>query len=125
MINIKKTITLLAISSFIFIANAAENHNEHHNHANHLNKNDSIQSEYSKEYSIINDNMHKGMTFESTGNPDKDFVIGMIAHHKGAVEMAKVQLKYGSDENLINLSNEIISAQEKEIKLMEDWLKNN
>lgn len=121
----KNIIILLSISSFLFISNASENHNEHNNHKNHSNNNHVIQSEYSKEYSLINDNMHKGMTFESTGNPDKDFVIGMIAHHKGAVEMAKIQLKYGSDKDLINLSNEIISAQEKEIKLMEDWLKNN
>ena len=32
-----------------------------------------------------------------TGNPDKDFVMMMIPHHQGAVDMAKVELQYGKD----------------------------
>lgn len=105
--------TAISINSF-----ANEDHSEHLIH--HTIK--IVEDNYSSEYADINNKMHKGMMFDSTGNPDVDFVIGMIAHHKGAVEMAKVQLKYGKDSKLIELSNNIIRDQEIEIKLMENWL---
>ncbi|STZ00482.1 Uncharacterized protein conserved in bacteria [Moraxella lacunata] len=37
--------------------------------------------------------------------------------------MAKVQLEYGKDKAMQDLAKQIINAQEPEIKLMEDWLK--
>lgn len=113
-INIKTPLFLLmaAISTISF---ATEDHSIHHTIK-------IVEDNYASEYADINNKMHKGMMFDSTGNPDVDFVIGMIAHHKGAVEMAKVQLKYGKDPKLIELSNNIIRDQEIEIKLMENWL---
>ena len=39
-----------------------------------------------------NDRMHENMMMEYTGNADVDFVKGMIPHHQGAVEMAKIVL---------------------------------
>ncbi|WGE42786.1 DUF305 domain-containing protein [Actinobacillus equuli subsp. haemolyticus] len=56
-------------------------------------------------------------------NPDVAFAKGMILHHQGAVEMAKVQLQFGKDEKMKKLAQDIIKAQEPEIKLMQDWLK--
>lgn len=58
-----------------------------------------------------------------TGNPDKDFLLMMIPHHQGAVDMAKIQVKYGKDPALIKMAQTIIDSQEKEIKDMEDHLK--
>jgi uncharacterized protein (DUF305 family) len=46
----------------------------------------------------------------------------MIPHHQGAVEMAKVELKYGKDAKLRKLAKDIIAAQEKEIAFMKQWL---
>jgi uncharacterized protein (DUF305 family) len=57
-----------------------------------------------------------------TGNADRDFVAHMIPHHEGAVEMAKVELKYGKDAKLRKLAKDIIAAQDKEIAFMKQWL---
>ncbi|MES2551195.1 MAG: DUF305 domain-containing protein, partial [Pseudomonadota bacterium] len=58
-------------------------------------------------------------------NADVDFVKGMIAHHKGAVEMAQIVLEHGKDAEVKKLAEEIIAAQESEIKWMEEWLAKN
>jgi uncharacterized protein (DUF305 family) len=72
-----------------------------------------------------NDRMHQAMAMEFTGNADVDFVKGMIAHHKGAVEMAQIVLEHGQDAEVRKLAEEIIKAQEGEIKWMEEWLAKN
>lgn len=55
-------------------------------------------------------------------DPDLAFNCGMIAHHNGAIDMAKILLKYGDDEESKKLAQEIIDAQEKEIKEMTEWV---
>lgn len=72
-----------------------------------------------------NDRMHQAMMMEYTGNADVDFVKGMIAHHKGAVEMAQIVLEHGKDPEVKKLAEDIIKAQEGEIKWMEEWLAKN
>lgn len=72
-----------------------------------------------------NDRMHQAMMMEYTGNADVDFVKGMIAHHKGAVEMAQIVLEHGTDPEVKKLAEDIIKAQEGEIKWMEEWLAKN
>lgn len=57
-----------------------------------------------------------------SGDVDYDFVAGMIPHHQGAIDMAKVQLELGQDATLHALSRDIIAAQEEEIAFMRDWL---
>lgn len=76
----------------------------------------------SKAYNEANIKMHNEMNITYSGDADVDFARGMIAHHKGAVDMARVVLKYGQDAELKKLAGEIISAQETEIALMQDWL---
>jgi len=59
--------------------------------------------------------MMNGMQVKSTGKPDADFVRMMIPHHQGAIDMAKVELQYGTDPELRQLATDIVAAQEKEI----------
>lgn len=53
---------------------------------------------------------------------DKTFLEEMIVHHQGAVDMAEEVLQVSKRPELVTLANEIISAQEKEITLMQGWL---
>ena len=69
--------------------------------------------------------MMHGMMITYSGNPDVDFVRGMIPHHQGAIDMAKVHLANGKDPAMRKLAESIIADQEKEIAVMNDWLKKN
>jgi uncharacterized protein (DUF305 family) len=69
--------------------------------------------------------MMKNMAETYSGNPDVDFVKGMVPHHQGAIDMAKVALQYAKDPTLLKLAGDIVSAQESEITFMNDWLKKN
>ncbi len=79
-------------------------------------------SDATKAFAEVNMKMHKDMTMEFTGNPDVDFAQGMIPHHQGAIDMAKVVLKYGKDPEMKKLAEEIIKAQDTEIAFMKGWL---
>jgi uncharacterized protein (DUF305 family) len=63
--------------------------------------------------------MMQGMMNE---DPDVAFACAMIAHHQSAIDMARVQLKYGKDEQLRTLAQNIIDAQVKEIDEMTKWV---
>ena len=66
--------------------------------------------------------MMKAMAVKSTGDADRDFVLMMMPHHQGAIDMARVELQYGKDPALRELAKDVVSAQEKEIELMKAWL---
>ena len=42
----------------------------------------------SKAYAEAMEKMQKNMTMSYTGDSDKDFVVGMLPHHQGAVDMS-------------------------------------
>ncbi len=71
------------------------------------------------------DDMMQGMMAGLEGKTgdafDKEFLAEMIVHHQGAVEMAKAVLAKSDRPELIKLANDIISAQNKEIGMMQEW----
>ena len=58
------------------------------------------------------------MTAEPTGDVDRDFVAMMVPHHQGAIDMARAVLRYGRNEQLKRLAQEIIVTQQQEIDVM-------
>lgn len=120
----RNTAAIAALCLLVAAAPAASadthDHSSHGNHADHAS--DSPKTEASAAYAAVNDKMHKDMAIAYTGDADVDFAQGMIPHHDGAVEMAKVQLKYGKDPELRRLAEEIVKAQETEIAFMRAWL---
>jgi hypothetical protein len=64
--------------------------------------------------------MMADMSINPTGDVDRDFVAMMVPHHQGAIDMAKEELKYGRNEQLRRLAQEIVATQGKEITVMRD-----
>jgi uncharacterized protein (DUF305 family) len=68
------------------------------------------------------DRMHRDMAIRFTGNADRDFAAGMIPHHQGAIDMANVVLRHGTDPEMRALAQNIIRAQEAEIAQLRAFL---
>jgi hypothetical protein len=62
--------------------------------------------------------MMDGMTVKPTGDVDADFTAMMIPHHQGAIAMAQAELRYGRNEQLRRIAQEIIVEQQQEIAAM-------
>ncbi len=60
--------------------------------------------------------MMAGMAIQPSGDVDTDFVA--MPHHQGAIDMARAELRYGRNEKLRRLAQEIIVTQQQEIAVM-------
>ena len=58
------------------------------------------------------------MEIQPTGNVDRDFAAMMVPHHEGAIAMAIAVLRYGQNEQIKRLAQEIIVTQRQEISAM-------
>jgi predicted methyltransferase len=64
------------------------------------------------------DKMMAQMDIKPTGDVDHDFTAMMIPHHQGAIDMAQAELRYGHNEQLRRIAQEIIVEQQQEIAAM-------
>lgn len=62
--------------------------------------------------------MMAAMSIQPSGDVDKDFVDTMVPHHEGAIEMAEAELRYGRNEQVRRIAQEIIVTQQQEITAM-------
>jgi uncharacterized protein (DUF305 family) len=58
----------------------------------------------------------------ATSTVDGSFVSMMIPHHEDGIKMAKEYLTEAKNEKLKQIAENIIRSQEKEIRLMQNWL---
>lgn len=78
----------------------------------------SIEAPFMTENDAAMTKMMAAMEIKPSGDVDKDFVAMMAPHHQGAIEMAQAELRYGHNEQLKRLAQEIIVTQLEEIAAM-------
>ena len=118
-------LTAITLAAVPAIALAQGTHGGHSGHGASASAPASA-SAASKAYMAANDKMHGPMMEAAKeSDPDVAFVKGMIPHHQGAIEMAKVVLQYGKDEQAKKWANDVIREQLREIDEMQAWLKRN
>lgn len=75
-------------------------------------------SPVTRAFIAANERMHRDMAITFSGNADRDFVAGMIPHHQGAIDMARIVLEHGSDPEVRAIAEAVIREQEREIVQM-------
>lgn len=63
-----------------------------------------------------------GMMMEMSVSSEFEFLAGMVPHHQGASEDARIAFERSKRPEIQQLAQEIIDAQEAEITRMETWL---
>ena len=66
-------------------------------------------------YMAAMERMSRDMDAPMSGDADRDFAAMMIPHHAGAIDMAKVELRYGKDPMLRRMAQDVVTTQEREI----------
>jgi hypothetical protein len=76
------------------------------------------EADFLKENETAMDKMMAAMAVKPTGDVDRDFVAMMTPHHQGAIDMAVIELRFGKNEALRRIAQEIIVDQMQEIDAM-------
>ncbi len=79
----------------------------------------SAEAPFLAENQAAMDKMMAGMNVKPSGDVDHDFAAMMIQHHhQGAIDMAQAELRYGHNEQLRRIAQEIVVEQQQEITAM-------
>jgi uncharacterized protein (DUF305 family) len=78
----------------------------------------SQEAAFLDESNVAMDRMMREMMNKPSGNVDRDFVDMMVPHHQGAIDMAIAVLRYGHNERIRRLAQEIVVDQQQEIAAM-------
>src|SRR5246127_3302042 len=94
----------MSLAAFAFAAGAALTGNDE---ARFLAENDAAMTK-----------MMNAMSVKPSGNIDEDFLAMMVPHHQGANDLAQAELRYGHNEQLRRIAQEIVVEQQQEIVAM-------
>jgi hypothetical protein len=97
-------LVVLSVAASAFAAGAALTGNDE---ARFLAENDTAMTK-----------MMDDMSLKPSGDVDEDFVAMMVPHHQGAIDMAQAELRYGHNEQLRRIAQEIVVEQQQEIVAM-------
>ena len=79
---------------------------------------DVIDGSFASENRAAMDRMMAAMAAPSSGDVDRDFSAMMIAHHQGAIDMTRAELRHGANEQLHRIAQGIVVEQQQEIEAM-------
>ena len=114
----------LAIVLALVVASPSRAHDtaHHSTSANSINPGSAASADDEVAYLAENEaamtKMMNDMAVKPTGDVDRDFVAMMVPHHQGAIDMARAVLRYGRNEQLRRIAQEIIVDQLQEIAAM-------
>jgi hypothetical protein len=73
---------------------------------------------FQSENDVVMNKMMVDMTVKPTGDVDRDFVAMMVPHHQGTIDMAEAFLRYGHNEQLRRMAQQIVVTQQQEVAAM-------
>src|SRR5246500_1580162 len=76
------------------------------------------EAAFLKENDAAMTKMMNDMAAKPTGDVDHDFVAMMAPHHQGAIDMSEAELRYGHNEKLLRISQDIVVEELQEIAAM-------
>ena len=76
------------------------------------------EATFLKENDAAMTKMMHDMAVKPTGDVDHDFVAMMVPHHEGAIDMAEAELRYGQNEQLRRIAQEVVAEELQEIAAM-------
>jgi uncharacterized protein (DUF305 family) len=74
-----------------------------------------------EDHSMTMDSMVQALEGKEGDAFDKAFIDHMIPHHQGAVDMAKLAVQYAGHQEIKDMAQDIIDAQNAEISQMHNW----
>ena len=77
-----------------------------------------VEAAFLKENDAAMTKMMNDMAVKSTGDVDHDFIAMMAPHHQGAIDMSEAELRYGHNEQLIRIAQDIVVEELQEIAAM-------
>src|ERR1700751_1012143 len=76
------------------------------------------EAAFLKENDAAMTKMMNDMAVKPTGDVDQDFVAMMAPHHQGAIDMSEAELRYGRNQQLIRIAQDIVVEELQEIAAM-------